>query len=250
MFSRLKPGFLYRDVSPDITENDLNVVSDLWTIENRDVYRGSRDPRYSHANVYWLYNEDLQRVGCSEHSLKDHADFRILWFHESDFGTLLQEEGWQVDDDIWTIFPRHVFERFLNEGWTTPELLLDQCLSCSVRIVTPSMLIEPMNVFSCLECKKRSLFPVCPSNQAGPMDFPDKSKIYFVDDDLVIHTPPTDSHVYDLLLLRRLPHDDDSSLPVQVQEPAEQLASQSPAPPPDSPQPVSPPAAVPGQTHS
>ena len=155
MFSRLKPSFLYRDVSPDITENDLNVVSDLWTIENRDVYRGSRDPRYNHANVYWLYNEDLQRVGCSEHSLKDHADFRILWFQESEFGTLLQEEGWQIGDDIWTIFPRHVFERFLNEGWTTPELLLEQCLSCSVRIVNPSLLIEGCSVFSCIECKKK-----------------------------------------------------------------------------------------------
>jgi hypothetical protein len=182
MFSRLKPSFLYRDVSPDITENDLNVVSDLWTIENRDVYRGSRDPRYNHANVYWLYNEDLQRVGCSEHSLKDHADFRILWFQESEFGTLLQEEGWQIGDDIWTIFPRHVFERFLNEGWTTPELLLDQCLSCSVRIVTPSMLLEPPVVYSCAECKKKSLMPICPSNQIGHLDFPDKAKIYFIDD--------------------------------------------------------------------
>lgn len=247
MFSRLQPTFLYRDVSPDITENDLNVVSDLWTIENRDVYRGSRDPRYTHANVYWLYNEDLQRVGCSEHSLKDHADFRILWFHESEFGTLLQEDGWQIHEDIWTMFPRHVFERFLNEGWTTPELLLEQCLSSSVRIITPSMLLESRNVYSCIECKKKSLFPICPSNQISPLDFPDKSKIFFVDDDLVIHIPPTNSHVYDLLLLKRLPHDDGSSL--QVQEPVEQLVSQSPAPPRDaSPQQVSQPPAVAGQT--
>jgi hypothetical protein len=80
MFSRLKPEVLYDDVNPDITENDIDVVSDLWEMDGRDVYRGSRDPRYTHANVYWLYDTDLRRVGCSEHNTEDHGDFRLLWF--------------------------------------------------------------------------------------------------------------------------------------------------------------------------
>lgn len=228
MFSRLQPTFLYTDVSSDITENDLNVVSDLWTIEDREVYRGSRDPRYVHGNVYWLYDEDLQRVGCSEHDIKDHAIFHILWFHESEFGTLLQEEGWKVDEDIWCKLPRHVFERFLNEGWTSPNVFLEQCLSSSLRIVTPSILLDRPNVYSCIECNKKSINPICSSNQFGPIDFPDKSKIFFVDDDLVIHVPPDHSRIFRMLGFT-LPqqHDDDSSLAQQVEvEPLE-----SPLPP-------------------
>lgn len=214
MFSRLQSTFLYTDVSSDITENDLNVVSDLWTIEDRDVYRGSRDPRYTHANVYWLYDEDFQRVGCSEHDVKDHAIFHILWFYESEFGTLLQEEGWKVEEDIWSKLPRHVFERFLNEGWTTPKVFLEHCLSSSLRIVTPAMVVEKPIVYSCVECKKKSLHTICPSNQVNPMDYPEKSKIFFVDDDLVIHVPPSHSRVFDFMLPQQ--HGDDSS-PVQVQ---------------------------------
>ena len=228
MFSRLQPTFLYTDVSSDITENDLNVVSDLWTIDNRDVYRGSRDPRYTHANVYWLYDEDLQRVGCCEHDLKDHAIFHSLWFQESEFGTLLQEEGWVVDEDIWSKLPRHVFERFLNEGWTTPKVFLEQCLSSSLRIVTPSMILEKPVVYSCMECKKKSLSPICPSNQMAPLDFPDKSKIFFVDDDLVIHIPPTSSRIYDVLLMPQQLHDDGSLPQALEQAQVEQLASPLP----------------------
>jgi hypothetical protein len=84
MFSLLQPAFLYEDVNPDITENDIDVVSDLWEMDGREVYRGSRDPRYTHANVYWLYDVDLQRVGCSEHDLSDHGNFRLLWFQDSE----------------------------------------------------------------------------------------------------------------------------------------------------------------------
>lgn len=205
MFSKIEPTFLYTDVSSDITENDLDVVSDLWTIENRDVYRGSRDPRYTHANVYWLYDEDLQRVGCSEHDKSDHARFHILWFHESEFGTLLQEEGWTIDEDLWSKLPRHVFERFLNEGWTTPLAFLEQCLGSSLRIVTPSMLLNLPNVYSCTQCKKVSLKPICPSNQTRPLDFP--GTVYFIDDDLVVHVPPSQSSVFTRL---QLPHVDGS----------------------------------------
>ncbi len=97
MYSILNPNVVYQDTSPDVTEHDIDVVSDLWDIDGREVYRGARDPRYTHANVYWLYNEDLERVGCAEHNKKDQADFRVLWFRESEFGTLLQED-WTIGD--------------------------------------------------------------------------------------------------------------------------------------------------------
>lgn len=236
MYSKIDPSFLYTDISSDITENDLDVVSDLWTIENRDVYRGSRDPRYTHANVYWLYDEDLQRVGCSEHDKKDHARFHILWFHESEFATLLQEEGWSIGEDIWSHLPRHVFERFLNEGWTTPLSFLEQSLKSDARIVTPSMLLNMPVVYSCSECKKVSLKPICSSNQVRPLDFPDISSILFIDDDLVLHSPPPNSRVFMLLKQR---HDDGSLQPqVLVQAPEEQWVSPQPQSPAQSPQPA------------
>ena len=147
MFSRLKPDFLYTDVSEDITENDIDVVSDLWNMDGKDVYRGSRDPRYTHANVYWLYDENLQRVGCSEHNITDHADVRLLWFRDTEFGTLLQEDGWEMGDDVWTHIPKHPFERFINEGWTTPNSFLENCLHGPTRIVTPKVLINLPKVY-------------------------------------------------------------------------------------------------------
>ena len=72
MNSILDPNVVYEDISADVTEHDIDVVSDLWNMDGRDVYRGSRDPRYTHANVYWLYSEELTRVGLIEHSLTNH----------------------------------------------------------------------------------------------------------------------------------------------------------------------------------
>ena len=231
MFSRLKPGFVYTDISSDITENDLDVVADTWDIEGREVYRGTRDPRYTHASVFWLYDDNLERVGCVEHSLKDHADMRVLWFRDSEFGTLLQED-WTVDDDLWSKLPRHVFDRFLNEGWTTPETFLEHCLQGPVRIVTPAMLVKLPTVYTCSKCGRKSLKnrETCETTES-PLDFPDKEKVFFIDFDFVVHIPPSDSIVWSRLQLR----DGGSSESVLEQE-----AVQSVSPP--SSEPRSPPA--------
>ena len=201
MYSILKPTVVYQDTSPDVTEHDINVVSDLWEMDGRSVYRGARDPRYTHANVYWLYNEDLERVGCSEHSLEDHADFHLLWFHESPFGTLLQEEGWKVGEDIWTQLPHQTTERFLNQCWTTPDTFLEQCLHGPLRLVTVETLVNPPMVYSCEKCKKKSLTKFACSTKAEPLDFPQKEKVFFVDADLVVHFPPPTSKVFTKLRL-------------------------------------------------
>ena len=223
MYSLLKPDFLYDDVSGDIAETDVDVVSDLWTMDGRNVYRGSRDPRYTHANVYWLYDEDLQRVGCSEHSLSDHGDFRLLWFQESEFGTLLQEEGWTTSGDIWGLLPKHTFERFLNEGWTSPEAILEQCLYDRRRIVTPKMIVNRPQVYSCSRCGRRALTPMknCLS-VAEPLSFPARELVLFVDSDLVIHHPPLNSSVWSRLELH-----EPSSLTQHPQQPEQEQAQET-----------------------
>jgi hypothetical protein len=237
MFSRLVPGFLYEDVTSDITECDVDVVSDLWEMDGREVYRGTRDPRYTHANVYWLYDVDLKRVGCSEHSLKDHGDFRLLWTQESEFATLFQEDGWTIGNDLWSSLPQHVFDRAMNEGWTTPDAFLEHCLYGPLRLVTIESLLTPQMVYTCKDCGRRSLseYRGCPRAEPAPITYPAKEKIFFVDDDLRVHLPPTGSSIWSFLLRQPQSPSDGGSREPERQEPEAQTASpqqSEPTPPP------------------
>ena len=202
MLSLLKHGFIYTDISEDVTENDVDVMSDEWNMEGRMVYRGSRDPRYTHANVYWLYDEDLRRVGCTEHDIENHADFHLLWFRDNEFGTFVQEDNWITTQDLWSLMPSTPFERFINEGWTTPESFLEQCLAGPIRIISPDMLVKLPIIYVCDTCKKKSLKPIpgC-TVQEVPLDFPDKNLIFFIDSDMIIYQPPINSRVWSILPL-------------------------------------------------
>jgi hypothetical protein len=240
MFSQLNSSIVYEDVSPDIREHDVNVVSDLWSMGGREVYRGSRDPRYTHANVYWLYDEELQRVGLAEHDRTDNARFHLLWMEDNEFGTLLQEEGWKRKDSLFAYLPDHVAEKFLAEGWTTPGSFLAQCIQGPTRIITPAMLIRKPIVTFCSGCKVKS-FGSHPSSHPSvqmELDIPNREKVFFVDDDLVVHVPPTDSSVWDRLLTRPLRDGGSPSLPEQAQVP--RARTHTDASPPESP-------ALPGQ---
>lgn len=183
-------------VSTDITEHDIDVVSDLWTMDGREVYRGRRDPTYTHANVYWLYDEDLDRVGLAEHDLVDHADVHLRWYYESPFATLLQEKGWEVGDSIWTVLPESVFEQFTAEGWTTPRKVLERCLKSSVRVFSPDMILTPPTMYSCEKCAWASLEPLHAGCTESHLDVVNLSKVFFVDESLTLHTPPTGSKVF------------------------------------------------------
>ena len=227
MFSRINPSFVYTDISSDITENDLDVVADTWDMDGREVYRGTRDSRYTHASVFWLYDDTLERVGCVEHSLQDHADMRTLWFQESEFGTLLQEE-WTVDEDLWSKLPRHVFDRFLNEGWTTPKAILEHCLDGPMRVITSDMIVKMPTVYTCSKCGRKSLKDrdTCETS-ASVLDIQEKEKVFFVDSDCIVHIPPSDSRIWSMLQPQ---HDGGSLLLEQAQEQLEspQMAPRSP----------------------
>jgi len=194
MQSILDPAVIY-EISRDVCEHDVDVVSDLWTMDDRNVYRGSRDTQYSHANVYWLYDEDLTRVGLIEHSLKDHADFRILWFHETPFATFLQEDNWTQDQTIWTVLSPPAVERCLAEDWTTPETLLEACLHGDTRIVTLEMILNPPTLHGCSGCNRKSLKTLVCENMTAELTFPVKEKIVLIDDDLFVCVPPAGSRI-------------------------------------------------------
>ena len=207
MQSKIDPTIVYETMR-DVTEHDIDIVSDLWSMGGRQVYRGARDPRYTHANVYWLYNEELDRTGCSEHKLDNNTHVNLLWFQDSPFGTFLQEDGWTEGDSFWTLVPEHVYERFLTEGWTSPRDVLEQCIKNSDRrIVTPSMLAKMPMMYVCDTCKTKSLSP---HGRPMPLDFPNKEKIVFVDETLSVQVPPANSRVFTML-----PSLGGSSLPAQ-----------------------------------
>jgi hypothetical protein len=251
MQSILDPNVLYTDLSRDIVEHDVDVVSDLWNMDERDVYRGSRDIQYTHANVYWLYDEDLTRVGLVEHSLSNHADFRILWFHDNPFATLLQEE-WTSEQSLWSVLPLATTERFFAEGWVTPETVLEPCLHGDCRIVTVETLLNPPNVHACTKCGIKSLKTFTCEDTVFRISFPDKEKIVFIDDDLYVCEPPAGSRVWELLGFRspHPPADDEPALQAQVQELVQEAPmdspAQTPAPPESAPQPEEP---VPPEEH-
>lgn len=214
MFSAIDRSVVY-DVDTDITEHDINIVSDLWTMAGRQVYRGARDPSYTHANVYWLYDpEDLDRVGLSEHPLDTPADVKLLWYKDNPFGTLLQEDGWTEGDTVWKELPNHAYEQCLTEGWTTPSRLLERCVRGPVRVVTPEMLITQPTVHSCDKCNRVSLSPFA-CGTACPLGFPTKEKVFFMDDRMVVHSPPASSTVWSLLGFTALP---EPSVPLSAEE--------------------------------
>jgi hypothetical protein len=233
MFSELDPTFLYKDVSPNVMPHDDDVLADEWNIDGRSVYRGARDPQYTHANVYWLYDENLQRVGCSEHDLDDPARFKTLWFHDNDFGTLFQED-WQLEGDIWSKLPPRVFEKCLSEGWTIPSAFLEHCLSSSLRILTSDMLLNPPKVYECDKCKKRSLQAFACGKERS-LDFPDVSNIWFVDDDMLVFVPPHGSRALQQVGGGGSSLQEHSELAPEQEALTESPPSALPSPPPPSP---------------
>ena len=239
MQSILDPQVLYTDLSRDISEHDVDVVSDIWSMDGRDVYRGSRDRHYSHANVYWLYSEELERVGLVEHSLQNNADFRILWFYDDPFSTFFQEE-WIVKDSLWSTLPRTTVERWITEELTTHEQVLNACLYGSARILSLGHVLNRPIVHSCADCEWRSLKKLDCGDLQLELDFPDKTKILFIDDDFYVCQPPSDSKVWGLLgFTSPRPLDDEPALPEQVpvqQESQSEPPPQTPSPQPDSPQ--------------
>jgi hypothetical protein len=225
MFSTIDRSVIY-PVGTDITEHDINIVSDLWTMAGRQVYRGARDPSYTHANVYWLYEQDdLDRVGLTEHKLDNNADMALLWYKENSFGTLLQEDGWEEGETFWGMIPDNVHEQCLSEGWISPLLVLERCLRSNMRLVTVDMLKQMPKVYACDKCKKVSLVPFECAMSKG-LDFPEKEKVFFIDDRMICHTPPKGSLVWSLLGFTTQPEPSEPSSdqlePVSVEQQVEE----------------------------
>lgn len=183
MLSILRKGLVYNDISSDIVEHDLDVDADQWSYDDKDVYRGSIDPEYiSHGlNVYWLYDDNLKRVGLAEHESKEPEVFKTLWFHDNPFATLYQDPSWKsTGSTIWSKLSNEAYQDYL-EGVNIEKSLLNSGILC----MTPKRLVSPPTIYSCETCGEKSFSRDC--DHAVEVDFSGFS-ILFLDEDYVLYS--------------------------------------------------------------
>ena len=188
MFSLLRKGLIYRDINPDILDHDLDIDAEQWQYDDRDVYRGAFDPRYTSdgLNVYWLYDDSLKRVGLAEHDATDAEVFKALWFHDNPFATLFQDDAWKsTGKTIWSKMTNDAYQDLLEIDFKTVH---DQALSSGVLLITPDILLCKPDLYTCESCSKKSLMAkdMCPQASISSLDF-NQFSILFVDDDFVIY---------------------------------------------------------------
>ena len=187
MFSILRKGLVYKDISPDILEHDEDLDADQWSYDNKDVYRGRIDPRYTEQNlkVYWLYDDNLTRVGLAEHELDNSADYHALWFMENSFATLYQDSEWKSKNTtLWSMINNEAYQDCLEDDFSS---IFDRCLSSKYRLVTPEFLIEPPTVYECSKCSKKSLKKMKNCLDVSETPYFSSSNLLFVDDSFVIY---------------------------------------------------------------
>lgn len=172
MQSRLDKNVVY-PIHRGVAPHDYDTDAESWNYDGREVLRGTRDPAFAH-DVYWLYNDDVERIGVAEHSTDA---FHVLWYYECPFASFLQEDGWTTTDEtIWTRIPSHVYEYCIDNSVTTVEAFQTLCKNGNWRVVTPECLAK------------------------NGKRYPDISKILFADHDCILYLPPEGSAVWSTLL--------------------------------------------------
>lgn len=188
MFSLLRRGLVYNDVDPNIVEHDDDIDGVEWSYGGRDVYKGRVDPRYEKykLDVYWLYDDNINKVGLVEYEKENNEQFRVLWFLDNVFATLLHDERWiSLNKTIWSIMPYESYLDCLEDDFST---VFDRCLSSKYRLVTPSMLIKPPILYSCKNCKKQSIKPLkCHEKHVEKKNYFQYDNLLFIDDSFVIY---------------------------------------------------------------
>ena len=189
MYSILRPTLLYTDISTDIAENDEDHDASEWAYSDKTVYRGALDISYKNQglDVFWLYNEELTRVGLAEHESGNHAVFETLWFRESPFGTLFQED-WKTGETVFSMMSSEAYQDCVDS---------DILLKGVNRLVLPRYLTEGFP--SIYECACGTSFsPMCSAvKKTVKITNP-----IFIDESFVVYYPPEDSRVFKLEQLR------------------------------------------------
>lgn len=188
MFSILRKRLVYKDTDPNIVEHDEDIDASEWSYEGRTVYRGRVDPRYevNGLDVYWLYDDNINKVGLVEYEKYDPERFIVLWFYDNPFATLLHDKRWvSLNKTVWSVMPYEAYLDCLEDDFST---VFDRCLSSKYRLVTPDMIINPPTLYSCKNCKKESIKPLkCHERYVEKKNYFQYSSLLFVDESFVIH---------------------------------------------------------------
>jgi len=218
MFSKLKPNYVYRDITEDIADHDDDYEAEEWNYDGRDVFRGCADPTYE-WDVYRLYDDNSRCVGIAEH---EDGLFYALWFYDSPFSLLFQEPDWKPRDaTIWSVLSNEAYQDCLDDDFKS---LIEWCLPTKVRLVTPEILIKMPFVYTCEICGKMSLSAMSGCSQLKKSSYltPDHS-VLFIDNSFVLYTPPTDSQVWSIVR----PEPDENDQP-SVEQPEQVLIPDEP----------------------
>jgi hypothetical protein len=193
MFSQLRKGLLYTDTDPNIVEHDEDIDASEWSYDGRSVYRGRIDPRYESQSldVYWLYDNDINKVGLVEYEKEDAERFKLLWFYDNPFATLFQSSKWtSLDKTIWSLLPYEAYLDCLEDDFKT---VLDRCLTSKYRLITPSLLKNPPVLYSCKNCKKNSIKALsCCEKYIEKKNYFQYDSFLFVDESFIVHELTTD----------------------------------------------------------
>jgi hypothetical protein len=192
MLSALQSSVVY-PVTQDVVETDLDTDVEEYNYDGRLVYRGNIDPSFStkKVQVYWLYNENSQRVGLVEHSDKFH---KCLWYRDNVFSTLLQEDWEPQNRTIWSLLTQEAYEDCMKHGWTTVEKIAQRT---HLRIISPNDLIADLpDVTRCVQCMGERQEKCVLHTQKTKID---PYSTLFVDEDGVLYTPPSDSVLFSIV---------------------------------------------------
>lgn len=200
MFSQLRKNLLYTDISSDIVEHDEDMDGDLWDYDGTEVYRGSFDPKYTKNDlqVYWLYDDNSKRIGLAEHDINNPEVFKALWFRDTAFGTLFQEDGWSSKNStLWSMLSNEAYQDCLEDDFKSVQ---EWALQSGKLLVTPTMLLSPIKLYYCEVCGKKSLSnpSVCKNMKETVLDISQFS-ILFLDDSFVLYSCPENSKAHRLL---------------------------------------------------
>ena len=187
MLSVRNPGKVY-PVAEDITELDMNMDAEEYNYDGKLAFRGNRDVHHSteDVDVYWLYDDQSRRIGLVEHAGTEHT---ALWFRDNEFSTLLQEDWQMHDKTVWSIMTQHVYEDCMRRGTTVDNIQTYTGLT----LVRPSDIGGIRTTERCTQCSGPRQ-PNCRVVQSTVHAFNPYTTL-FVNDDGVIHIPPSDSKI-------------------------------------------------------
>lgn len=212
MYSLLK-DFVYTDLSRDITEQDEDHEASEWVYSDKTVYRGALDVSYREhgLDVFSLYNDDSERVGIAEHLTENRAVFKVLWFHESSWNTLFQEE-WKQGPTLYALLSPEAYQDSIDD---------DLLLLGHKRLVLPEYVYKGFpDVYECPCSLSFSQTKSCQTKKKVLVTEP-----IFIDDSFITYIPPANSKIWSKLGLQHVSSSGEElerlQLPLQaeIQEP-------------------------------